>query len=652
VLPLAGAPGAGASGAIADDLVIITPGPTGVVLPLAGAPGAGASGAIADDLVIITPGPTGVEEKLVVGIETSDDMTGVRWSPPVQGGGFTLSNASVYRWLRKLRLFGYNSPTSYLKSETPTGDANDIRWRMVSAGTAEYSFSLPASNRLTLDALYDDLKAGTALLVAAPNFTQLVSVTEVIQATGTHGPQEAAATEVLLAATLQAIDDRREVLIYELSGPELALWGRTFAPTITGNQVYAPLSALPALAVPRMLVLDDAALLPQVVTATAAAPTGDGYLAITLSPALARPLDTLSARMLANVALATHGETVAREVLGNGDAAAAFQTFRLQKTPLTYLPQPGAPNGAASTLELRVDDVLWQEVPSLFGRQPDERVYVAAQDAEGKTVLRFGDGVTGARLPSGRANVVARYRVGLGEVGEVAAASLTTLLDRPVGLRGVTNPLAAAGGADAELLEQARENAPNTVRTFGRIVSLRDFEDAAREFAGVAKARAVWVWEREEQVVRLVVAGDGGDAITGLTLTNLVRDLDSRRDPNRKLVVGPHRPLPVEIRAGIGVDAAYLADAVLAAARQALLDALAFEQRAFGQPVHLSDIAAALQAVAGVVFADIDRLQFKYAADRFSHGASMAAVQNRLRVEAHELAVFEDTESDAVVTLV
>jgi hypothetical protein len=59
-----------------------------------------------------------------------------------------------------------------------------------------------------------------------------------------------------------------------------------------------------------------------------------------------------------------------------------------------------------------------------------------------------------------------------------------------VGLKSVTNPAGAAGGADPESLDQARTNAPNTVRTFGRIVSLRDFEDAAREFAGVAKAHS------------------------------------------------------------------------------------------------------------------------------------------------------------------
>ncbi len=38
----------------------------------------------------------------------------------------------------------------------------------------------------------------------------------------------------------------------------------------------------------------------------------------------------------ANVALATHGESV-KEVLGSGDASASFQTFTLRQPPLTYV---------------------------------------------------------------------------------------------------------------------------------------------------------------------------------------------------------------------------------------------------------------------------------------------------------------------------
>jgi hypothetical protein len=41
---------------------------------------------------------------------------------------------------------------------------------------------------------------------------------------------------------------------------------------------------------------------------------------------------------------------------------------------------------------------------------------------------------------------------------------LAKLLERPLGVRGVTNPLAAAGGADPEARGRARSDAPRSVR--------------------------------------------------------------------------------------------------------------------------------------------------------------------------------------------
>src|SRR4051794_9548035 len=73
-----------------------------------------------------------------------------------------------------------------------------------------------------------------------------------------------------------------------------------------------------------------------------------------------------------NVALATHGETVG-EVLGSGDASRPFQTVPLRQAPLTYVSSDG-PSGAQSTLELRVNGLLWHEAPRFFGRGPTDRV--------------------------------------------------------------------------------------------------------------------------------------------------------------------------------------------------------------------------------------------------------------------------------------
>jgi predicted phage baseplate assembly protein len=300
---------------------------------------------------------------------------------------------------------------------------------------------------------------------------------------------------------------------------------------------------------------------------------------------------------------------------------------------------------------VRIGGVLWHEVDTLFGREKDERVYTTSVNDENVMTVQFGNGINGARLPTGRDNVLAAYRQGLGQDGNVGANTLSTLLDRPVGLKSVTNPIAAQGGAEAESLDEARTNAPNTVRTFGRVVSLRDFEDAAREFAGVAKARANLEWDGLEQVVRLIVAGDKGAAVTGETKKYLVKDLNSRRDANRKLVVETYQQVFVQVEAVIHVDPDFIDEDVRAATHTALLDYFAFDNLNLGQPTHLSNVYQVLQNVKGVVAVDIDRLQFKKPFVRASHGATAAAVQGHLRIAFRELAHIQEPNADAIVKL-
>jgi len=47
----------------------------------------------------------------------------------------------------------------------------------------------------------------------------------------------------------------------------------------------------------------------------------------------------------------------------------------------------------------------------------------------------FGDGVDGARLPSGRENIVASYRSGIGTGGNLDAGQLTLLKTKSASLR-------------------------------------------------------------------------------------------------------------------------------------------------------------------------------------------------------------------------
>jgi hypothetical protein len=344
-------------------------------------------------------------------------------------------------------------------------------------------------------------------------------------------------------------------------------------------------------------------------TAVDAVGEDDGRTAISLADALVNCYERTSVRINANVAPATHGETV-KEVLGAGDAGQPYQRFNLKQAPLTHV-SGATDSGTQSTLEVRVNDLLWREVPNLFGRRPDDRIYVTSRSDEGRTTIEFGDGRSGARLPTGRENVRATYRKGIGLDGLLAAGQLSQLMTRPLGVKGASNPTPATGGDDAEGPEDARQNAPLTVLTLGRTVSLRDYEDYARSFAGVAKALATWQWDGDARRIFITVAGPRGAAIPvqSETFKWLVASISDAGDPNVTFTVKSYRSAAFGLAVNIKVDEpTFVRETVLAGVLGALQERFSFEARAFGQSVELSDVIATVQAVSGVIAVDVDRL--------------------------------------------
>lgn len=336
----------------------------------------------------------------------------------------------------------------------------------------------------------------------------------------------------------------------------------------------------------------------------------EAFTRLRLKSALTRRYVRSTVSINANVALATHGESIANfgvagETLGSGDATQAFQRFTLAQAPLTHV-SAATGSGTRSTLQLRVQGLLWHEVPSLYGRGPDERVYITRMTDDGRTNVIFGDGVTGARLPTGSANVSASYRKGLGSAGRVGAHQLTQLLSRPLGLKSVTNPLAADGGADPQGLEQARRSAPLAILTLGRIVSLQDYEDFAAAFAGIGKAAAV---ARLGGVFITVAGADGVQPADNSPLLATLRDaILTAGDPLVPLAIKPYAKRLFRVAARVASAPDARRSEVLAAVEAALRANFAFERRHFGQPVHSSEVVAVIQQVPGVAACALDAL--------------------------------------------
>lgn len=328
---------------------------------------------------------------------------------------------------------------------------------------------------------------------------------------------------------------------------------------------------------------------------------------------LAKPLEYRykrdTVKIYANVVKATQGET-RYEVLGSGDGSQESQNFTLKQPPLTYTSAPTAV-GTDSTLHVRVNDVEWHETESFYDLKSSDRNFITRNNNEGKTSLTFGNGITGARLLTGIENIKATYRMGIGKSGNVKAGQISLLATRPLGVKGVSNPQSASGGADPENRDQARRNASLACMALDRLVSVQDYEDYTRAYAGIAKASAVQLTDGHRQLIHITIAGADDipiDPDSDLYI-NLGQSLHAFGDPFQPIQIQTREPMLLIIKANIRLNPDYLWEKVEPKIRNAMLETYGFERRDLGQSVFLSEIISTIQRVTGVVYVDVDTLE-------------------------------------------
>ncbi|WP_428268602.1 baseplate J/gp47 family protein [Haliangium sp.] len=316
---------------------------------------------------------------------------------------------------------------------------------------------------------------------------------------------------------------------------------------------------------------------------------------------LEHPFDPVAMTINANVAQASHGETIF-EILGDGNSARTNQAFPLRHGPVSVARSPSDPAGA---IEVRVNGIPWQPVSSLHERDGDFCGYMVRVHDDGRATIRFGDGIHGARLPSGLGNVEATYRVGLGPAGNVPAGRLSLLTNPPPGVIAAVNPAPARGGRAPSSLEDNRKRAMAATVASSGAASQASFADIAVA-TGLVRAvsvRRLTAPGTPELIHLTLVGNDPGEDSLQRPTDRLLRDLRdelSRRahSPGRRFVVAVYTPLPVTIRATLDLEAAASQEAVEAQARASLgLSARTFAETM--TPAGVERTLAMLPGVAG-----------------------------------------------------
>ena len=303
------------------------------------------------------------------------------------------------------------------------------------------------------------------------------------------------------------------------------------------------------------------------------------------------------------------GETVEiREWAGNGEG---WQLIARQvpETDLRYERDP-------LNKKITAAWVCWRERRHLYEAQPEDRAYVLER-ATG--LIRFGNGAQGMIPPAG-SRIVVSYLTGGGLAGNVPRGTVTQLRSAVPFVASVANPLSAAGGADGESPTAIRERGPQCLRHRDRAISTSDIEWIARDASTeVARARCLAITgpaghaQRGWITVIVVPRSSEDQPLPSAELQRRVADYLRARVPasvvQRLQVVEPSY-IALNVAAEIvpgDPNAAATVEAQLRENLDGFLHPLTGGPRGngwgFGEGVHLSNIAAVIEATDGVDYA-------------------------------------------------
>ena len=338
-----------------------------------------------------------------------------------------------------------------------------------------------------------------------------------------------------------------------------------------------------------------------------------------------------------NIVLADHGRTVVHEATMQTRAGRRAARLALPEGPVSRrAPAPSnvpahrlldvdlhaataeVTVSAATAGELAAD--VWEPAPDLLSSGPFDRRMVVETAADGRASVRFASGGLGL-APADGAALRARYRVGAGTNGNIGADALAHVVRPLIGpaIMRVRNPLPAWGGADPEPAERVRQLAPVAFRLEQRrAVTAADYARAAELHPGVDRAVARFLWTGSWLTVFLAIDPHGREDVPPAMEEAIRAWVERFAQTGYDLEIEGPVFVPLEIEAEVCAGRDHFRGDI----EQALMEALGTgtlpggrhgffhpDRFTFGQPLRISELYAAMQAVPGVASVVITRFR-------------------------------------------
>ena len=305
------------------------------------------------------------------------------------------------------------------------------------------------------------------------------------------------------------------------------------------------------------------------------------------------------------------------------------------KSPLAYRSTPpGGDIPPLSTLSVTVTPGgadPWDEVPNLIHSDVSDENgdhFVVETDENGLSLIRFGNGTNGMKLPEG-AVVTCDFQFGDGLPGNIGLDKLvnsvkgvpalvsriangpkTTLSAAQASVLDSWNPFDVLDGRAPEPAAEIIRRVPEAYRARQlRAVTLKDYVNRAQEVAGVSRAAASYAWTGSWRTVRLTIDPAGTTVLGDDLRRDVARYLEAVRLIGEDLEIRPPLFVPLEIHIAVCAAPDFWPEDLRFILEQEFSAGYTPDGRkgffhpdlwTFGRPLHASQLSGRIQQVEGV----------------------------------------------------
>ena len=287
-----------------------------------------------------------------------------------------------------------------------------------------------------------------------------------------------------------------------------------------------------------------------------------------------------------------HGYTVNNDVLGSSTGE-PYQSFFLSYKPVII-----------DSLKVLVMDgdrnAFWHKVTNFVDSDLEAEVFTIETSDDEETKINFGSGSSGKIPPYFIDGIIASYRVGGGEGGNVALNTINKLGNPIAIVKSTKNVELVVNGRDKESIEEARINAIQSLRVLWRAVTLADYEVLTMQDFSVQVRRVRALLHTDNQTVKLYVLPRVGETVPAELATDLEEYFEDRKEIGYIISVNNPTVSTVNITVTVKTSKEFFNTDVQSSVESFITQYLALGNLDFGEDFSPSSLIANVMGLTGV----------------------------------------------------